>query len=78
MDAAIKSAEVYGIGMASVAHSHHFGMSAWVIQQAIDANMMSLVFTKSSPTVTVKSASPEVWFECLMACSNPEHSRLSH
>jgi LDH2 family malate/lactate/ureidoglycolate dehydrogenase len=53
MEAAIKSAEIYGIGMASVAHSNHFGMSAWVVQQAIDANMMSLVFTNSSPTMTV-------------------------
>lgn len=53
MDAAIESAKVYGIGMASVTHSNHFGMSAWIVQQAIDANMMSLVFTNSSPTMTV-------------------------
>ncbi|KAF3351948.1 hypothetical protein VdG1_09402 [Verticillium dahliae VDG1] len=34
MAAAIESARVYGIGMASVAHSNHFGMSAWVIYKA--------------------------------------------
>ena len=42
MAAAIESAKIYGIGMASVAHSNHFGMSAWVVQQALDADMMSL------------------------------------
>jgi hypothetical protein len=63
IDAAIKEAEVYGIGMASVAHLNHFGVSAWVVQQAIDANMMSMVFTNSSPTMAIKSASPRslVW-----------------
>ena len=51
MKAATDMAEVYGIGMVSVKHSNHFGMSAWVVQQAIDAGMMSLVFTNSSPAL---------------------------
>ncbi|KAK5989792.1 putative oxidoreductase YjmC [Cladobotryum mycophilum] len=51
MKAAIESARVYGIGMASIKHSNHFGMSAWLVQQAIDADMMSLVFTNSSPAL---------------------------
>jgi LDH2 family malate/lactate/ureidoglycolate dehydrogenase len=51
MEAAIASARIYGIGMASVKHSNHFGMSAWLVKQAIDADMMSLVFTNSSPAL---------------------------
>jgi LDH2 family malate/lactate/ureidoglycolate dehydrogenase len=51
MDAAIKMATEFGIGMVSVKHSNHFGMSAWIVQQAIDAGMMSLVFTNSSPAL---------------------------
>ncbi|KAL4725886.1 hypothetical protein ACLX1H_006560 [Fusarium chlamydosporum] len=43
MAAAIESARVFGIGMASIKHSNHFGMSAWIVQQALDADMMSLV-----------------------------------
>lgn len=42
MDAAIAMAREFGIGMVSVKHSNHFGMSAWIVQQAIDAGMMSL------------------------------------
>ena len=53
MSKAIESAKTYGIGMVSVKHSNHFGMSAWVVQQAIDAGMMSLVFTNSSPALPV-------------------------
>jgi hypothetical protein len=37
MELAIESAKVYGIGMASIKRSNHFGMSAWLVQQAIDA-----------------------------------------
>src|SRR5687768_15910287 len=45
LDAAIESARTCGIGMASVKHSNHYGMTAWAVQRAIDAGMMSLVFT---------------------------------
>ncbi|KAF2015767.1 malate dehydrogenase [Aaosphaeria arxii CBS 175.79] len=51
MAAAIESAKLYGIGMTSILHSNHFGMSAWVVQKALDADMMSLVFTNSSPAL---------------------------
>ncbi|CAM1511178.1 Fc.00g086910.m01.CDS01 [Cosmosporella sp. VM-42] len=51
MKSAIASAEIYGIGMAGIKHSNHYGMAAWLVQQAIDANMMSLVFTNSSPAM---------------------------
>ena len=51
MTAAITSAKTYGIGMASIKHSNHYGMAAWLVQQAIDADMMSLVFTNSSPAM---------------------------
>jgi LDH2 family malate/lactate/ureidoglycolate dehydrogenase len=52
MDKCIEIARVYGIGMASVKHSNHFGMSASFCLQAVEAGMMSLVFTNSSPAVT--------------------------
>jgi LDH2 family malate/lactate/ureidoglycolate dehydrogenase len=51
MAAAIESAKVFGIGMASIKNSNHFGMAAWVVQKALDSNMMSLVFTNSSPAL---------------------------
>ncbi|GAP85327.1 putative alcohol dehydrogenase [Rosellinia necatrix] len=51
MAAAVEMAREFGIGMVSVKHSNHFGMSAWIVQQAIDAGMMSLVFTNSSPAL---------------------------
>ena len=51
MAAAIDAARVYGIGMASISHSNHFGMSAWLVKQALDAGMISLVFTNSSPAL---------------------------
>ncbi|KAL9112250.1 MAG: hypothetical protein Q9227_003368 [Pyrenula ochraceoflavens] len=51
MSKAIEIATVYGIGMVSVKHSNHFGTSATFVQQALDAEMMSLVFTNSSPAM---------------------------
>ncbi|KAI0444873.1 Malate/L-lactate dehydrogenase [Xylaria telfairii] len=51
MAAAVDMAREFGIGMVSIKHSNHFGMSAWIVQQAIDAGMMSLVFTNSSPAL---------------------------
>ncbi|KAF2749866.1 Malate/L-lactate dehydrogenase [Sporormia fimetaria CBS 119925] len=53
MNAAIEMARTYGIGMVSVKHSNHFGMSAWIVQQALDAGMLSFVFTNSSPALPV-------------------------
>ncbi|RAR02075.1 malate dehydrogenase [Stemphylium lycopersici] len=51
MAAAVEAAKIYGIGLTSIKHSNHFGMSAWIVQKALDANMMSLVFTNSSPAL---------------------------
>ncbi|KAJ6145556.1 hypothetical protein N7470_009451 [Penicillium chermesinum] len=49
MQRAIEMAQEAGIGLVSVKHSNHYGMAAWIVQKAIDANMMALVFTNSSP-----------------------------
>lgn len=45
---AVKRAEIYGIGMVTVNHSNHFGMGATYVLQALEKNMISLVFTNSA------------------------------
>ena len=71
MSKAIEMAKVYGIGMVSVKHSNHFGMSAWVVQQAIDAGMMSLVFTNSSPALPVWGGKEKLMGVSPIACGAP-------
>ncbi|OAA50389.1 malate/L-lactate dehydrogenase [Metarhizium rileyi] len=71
MGAAIESARMYGIGMASVKHSNHFGMSAWVVQQALDADMMSLVFTNSSPALPPFGGKNKLTGVSPIACGAP-------
>lgn len=71
MEKAIQAAKVYGIGMVSVKHSNHFGMSAWLVQQAIDANMMSLVFTNSSPALPVWGGKEKLMGVSPIACGAP-------
>jgi LDH2 family malate/lactate/ureidoglycolate dehydrogenase len=71
MAAAIESAKTYGIGMASVKHSNHFGMSAWLAQQAIDAGMMSLVFTNSSPALPAYGGRSKLLGVSPIACGAP-------
>lgn len=71
IDTAIESARTYGIGMASVKHSNHFGMSAWIVQRAIDANMMSLVFTNSSPALPVWGGREKLMGVSPIACGAP-------
>lgn len=71
MAAAIEAAKVYGIGMASIKHSNHFGMSAWVVQQALDADMMSLVFTNSSPALPVWGGRSKLMGVSPIACGAP-------
>ncbi|KAH6682190.1 malate/L-lactate dehydrogenase [Plectosphaerella plurivora] len=71
MAAAIESAKTFGIGMASVAHSNHFGMSAWVVQQALDAGMLSLVFTNSSPALPVWGGRSKLMGVSPIACGAP-------
>ncbi len=56
--ACIEMAKVYGIGMACIKHSNHFGMSAWLVQRALDEGLMSLVFTNSSPALPVSLLHP--------------------
>ncbi|GFF54733.1 L-sulfolactate dehydrogenase [Aspergillus lentulus] len=48
MTEAIKRAESYGIGMVTVNHSNHFGMAATYVIQALEKDMISLVFTNSA------------------------------
>ncbi|KAF1993721.1 malate/L-lactate dehydrogenase-like protein [Amniculicola lignicola CBS 123094] len=71
MAAAIKMAQEMGIGMVSVKHSNHFGMSAWVVQQALDAGMMSLVFTNSSPALPVWGGKSKLMGVSPIACGAP-------
>jgi LDH2 family malate/lactate/ureidoglycolate dehydrogenase len=71
MNAAIRMAREMGIGMVSVKHSNHFGMSAWVVQQALDAGMMSLVFTNSSPALPVWGGKSKLMGVSPIACGAP-------
>jgi LDH2 family malate/lactate/ureidoglycolate dehydrogenase len=71
MKAAIQMAKEFGIGMVSVKHSNHFGMSAWVVQQAIDAGLMSLVFTNSSPALPVWGGKDKLMGVSPIACGAP-------
>jgi LDH2 family malate/lactate/ureidoglycolate dehydrogenase len=71
MSAAISMARTYGIGLVSVKHSNHFGMSAWVVQQALDAEMMSLVFTNSSPALPVWGGREKLMGVSPIACGAP-------
>ncbi|KAL4896122.1 Malate/L-lactate dehydrogenase [Aspergillus ambiguus] len=71
MQRAIEMARDFGIGMVSVKHSNHFGMSAWLVQQAIDAGMMSLVFTNSSPALPVWGGRSQLMGVSPIACGAP-------
>jgi LDH2 family malate/lactate/ureidoglycolate dehydrogenase len=71
MAAAIRLANQMGIGMVSIKHSNHFGMSAWVVQQALDAGMMSLVFTNSSPALPVWGGKTKLMGVSPIACGAP-------
>jgi LDH2 family malate/lactate/ureidoglycolate dehydrogenase len=71
MAKAVEMAEIYGIGMVSVKHSNHFGMSAWLVQQALDAGMMSLVFTNSSPALPAWGGKSKLMGVSPIACGAP-------
>lgn len=71
MKTAIEMAKTLGIGMASVKHSNHFGMSAWIVQQAVDAGMMSLVFTNSSPALPAWGGKEKLLGVSPIACGAP-------
>lgn len=53
MDEAIRMASEYGIGLAAVHRSTHFGMAALYAQQAMAAGFIGLTFTNSSPALPV-------------------------
>ncbi|KAK9428718.1 Malate/L-lactate dehydrogenase [Lipomyces doorenjongii] len=74
MDSANEMANTFGVGMVSVKHSNHFGMSAWVVQKAIDAGMMSLVFTNSSPALPVWGGRSKLIGVSPVACGAPAGS----
>src|SRR5436190_3103218 len=71
MNSAIEMARDLGIGMVSVLHSNHFGMSASFVQQAVDAGMMSLVFTNSSPALPVWGGREKLMGVSPIACGAP-------
>lgn len=71
MARAVEMAREFGIGFVSVKHSNHFGMSAWVVQQALDAGMMSLVFTNSSPALPVWGGQSKLMGVSPLACGAP-------
>lgn len=68
---ACRVAKTHGLGMVSVKHSNHFGMSAWIAQQAIDEGMMSLVFTNSSPALPVWGGKERLMGVSPIACGAP-------
>lgn len=71
IDAGVEMARTYGIGMVSVKHSNHFGMSAWIVQRAVDQGMMSLVFTNSSPALPVWGGMKPLMGVSPIACGAP-------
>ncbi|KAJ5161834.1 Malate/L-lactate dehydrogenase [Penicillium capsulatum] len=71
MACAIDMARTFGMGMVSVKHSNHFGMSAWLVQQALEAGMMSLVFTNSSPALPVWGGKEKLMGVSPIACGAP-------
>ncbi|KAE8385338.1 Malate/L-lactate dehydrogenase [Aspergillus alliaceus] len=71
MARAIEMAREFGIGFVSVKHSNHFGMAAWVVQQALEAGMMSLVFTNSSPALPVWGGREKLMGVSPLACGAP-------
>jgi LDH2 family malate/lactate/ureidoglycolate dehydrogenase len=74
MATAISMAQQFGIGMVSVRHSNHFGMSAWIVRQAVEAEMMSLVFTNSSPALPVWGGREKLMGVSPIACGAPAGS----
>lgn len=71
MQRAVEMAQEFGLGLVSVKHSNHYGMSAWIVQQAIDAGMMSLVFTNSSPALPVWGGMSKLMGVSPLACGAP-------
>ncbi|KAI3071510.1 hypothetical protein CBS147353_6416 [Aspergillus niger] len=71
MEFAISAAKIYGIGMASVKHSNHFGMGACYALQAAREGMMSLIFTNSSPAMAAWGSKEKIIGVSPLACGAP-------
>ncbi|KAI2614842.1 putative malate/L-lactate dehydrogenase [Hypoxylon sp. NC1633] len=71
MRAACDMAREFGVGMVSVRHSNHYGMAAWIVQQAVDEDMMSLVFTNSSPALAPFGGKSKLIGVSPIACGAP-------
>ncbi|KAH0552842.1 hypothetical protein GP486_006956 [Trichoglossum hirsutum] len=68
---AVEMAKEFGIGMVSVKNSNHFGMAASFVLRAIEADMMSLVFTNSSPALPVWGGKEKLMGVSPIACGAP-------
>lgn len=64
---AIEMASDFSIGIVSV----KFGMSAWVVQQAIDTSMLSLVFTNPPLRFLYGVVGLSLWVSSPLACGVP-------
>ncbi len=53
MEEAMRLADTLGIGLVAVHRSTHFGMSALYVEQALEKNFVSMVFTNSSPALAM-------------------------
>ncbi|MGD9568784.1 MAG: Ldh family oxidoreductase [Sedimentibacter sp.] len=51
MKQAINIAKIYGIGMATVKNSNHFGVASYYSMMALEENMIGLVMTNASPAI---------------------------
>lgn len=74
MERAIEIAQGFGVGMVSVKHSNHYGMAAWIVQKAIDAGFMALVFTNSSPAQPAWGGREKRLGVSPIACGAPGHT----
>lgn len=74
MTRAVEMAQDFGMGMVSVKHSNHFGMAAWLVKQALDAGMMSLVFTNSSPALPAWGGKEKLMGVSPIACGAPSRN----
>lgn len=53
MEEAIAIAKEHGVGFVTAFHSTHFGMAASYLMQAVEAGLMSFVFTNASPAMPI-------------------------
>lgn len=60
-----------GLGVVACARSNHFGMAAWVVRRALDAEMLSLVFTNSSPALPAWGGREPLLGVSPLACGAP-------